>query len=76
MFSEAGDLQSNVQSTDAHDIFTPYQQANHQLMQTMASYIDESRKHICPFVGGGGDGDGDDNGDGVNVHLHKWTNCF
>lgn len=64
MFSEAGDLQSNVQSTDAHDIFTPYQQANQQLMQTMASYIEESRKHICPFVGGGGDGDGDDNGDG------------
>jgi hypothetical protein len=63
MFSEAGDLQSNVQSTDARVIFTPYQQANQQLMQTMASYIEESQKHIRPFVGGGGDGDGDDNGD-------------
>jgi hypothetical protein len=64
MFSEAGDLQSNVQSTDADTIFTPYQEANLQLLQTMASYIEESQKHIRPFGGGGGDGDGDDNGDG------------
>jgi hypothetical protein len=41
MFSEAGDLQSKVQSTDANIIFTPYQQANQQLLQTMASYIEE-----------------------------------
>jgi hypothetical protein len=64
MFSEAGDIQSNVQSTDADIIFTPYQQANLQLLQTMASYIEESQQHIRPFGGGGGDGDGDDNGDG------------
>jgi hypothetical protein len=50
MFSEAGDLQSNVQSTDADIIFTPYQQANQQLLQTMASYIEESQKHIRSFV--------------------------
>ena len=43
MFSEAGDLQSNVQSTDANIIFTPYQQANIHLLQTMASYIEESK---------------------------------
>jgi hypothetical protein len=70
MFSEAGDLQSNVQSTDAEIIFTPYQQANQQLLQTMACYIEESQKHIGPFVGGGGDGEGDDNIDG-GWHLNS-----
>jgi hypothetical protein len=37
MFSEAGDLQSNVQSTDADIIFTPYLQANQQLLQNKPS---------------------------------------
>jgi hypothetical protein len=71
MFSEAGDLQSNEQSTDADVIFTLSQQADPQLLQTMASYSKEAQeKHIRPFIvrrgsgGGNGDGDsGDDNGD-------------
>jgi hypothetical protein len=71
MFSEAGDLQSNVQSTDADVIFSLSRQADPQLLQTMASYIKEAQeKPIRPFIvrqgsgGGNGDGDGgDDNGD-------------
>jgi hypothetical protein len=69
MFSPSGDLQSNVQSTDADTIFTPNQRTDLQLLQTMAAYIKEAKKESRPYMvqrGGGGGGDGGDGEDGWN----------
>jgi hypothetical protein len=50
MFSPSGDLQSNVQSTDADTIFTPNQRTDLQLLQTMAAYIKEAKKESRPYM--------------------------
>lgn len=69
MFSEAGDLQSNVESKDADAIWG--QPARLELLQTMASYIKETHNqnvHLRLHRGGGGGG-GDDGDDGDGWHL-------